>query len=87
MEELKAQCEMLIDSCISPLALRLTDQELTELREKLETEVCSYLTCDRYWSPTPAVRNQISVGVLLLTTITITLLYLMFIYHLVWVWH
>ena len=86
MEQLRARCEVLLDSCISPLALQLTDKELAELREKLEAEVCSYLSCDRYWSVDRSKRS-LNIGAVLLVTITTAVLYLLFVYHLVWVWY
>ena len=86
MDELKEKCEMLVDTCISPLALKLTDKEHQELRAKLEAELCSYLTCDKYWNVDRS-RHSVNIGVVLLITLTITILYLMFVYHLVWVWY
>ena len=85
MERLRGRCELLMDACISPLALSLTDKELAELRDKMEAEVCAYLSCDLYWS----LDNKpgLNIGLLLLTTLTAATLYLLFVYHLVWVWY
>ena len=76
----------MVDTCISPLALGLTDKELAELRDKMEAEVCAFLSCDLYWSLDRGGRG-LNIGLLLLTTITAAVLYLMFVYHLVWVWY
>ena len=86
MERLRGRCELLVDTCISPLALSLTDKELAELRDKMEAEVCAFLSCDLYWSLDRGGRG-LNIGLLLLTTITAAVLYLMFVYHLVWVWY
>ena len=86
MESLRAQCEVLLDTCISPLALGLTDKELAELRERMEAEVCAYLSCDLYWSLDRGGRG-LNIGLILLTTLTMAVLYLLFVYHLVWVWY
>ena len=85
MERLRGRCELLMDACISPLALSLTDKELAELRDKMEAEVCAYLSCDLYWSLD--LKPGLNIGLLLLTTLTAAVLYLMFVYHLVWVWY
>ena len=86
MEKLKLRCEILVDTCLSPLALRLTDKELLQLREKMEAETCSYLTCDKYWS-VEASRDRINLAAVILIVTTTATLYLIFIYHLVWSWY
>ena len=86
MEKLKTRCEVLVDSCLSPLALQLTDKELLQLREKIEAEICSYLTCDKYWSVEDR-RDRINLAAIILTLTTTAALYLIFVYHLVWSWY
>ena len=86
MEKLKLKCQMLVDSCISPLALNLTDKELEELRLKIEKELCDYLTCDKYWSVDKS-KHSLNIGAVILITLTLAILYLVFVYQLVWVWY
>ena len=86
MAELKERCEILVDSCLSPLALQLTDKELLELREKIEAELCSFLTCERYWSMESG-RNNLNIAAVLLVVATTASLYLVFVYQLVWYWY
>ena len=86
MAELKLRCEVLVDSCLSPLALHLTDKELLELREKIEAELCSFLTCDKYWS-VESGRHSGNIAAVLLVVATTASLYLVFVYQLVWHWY
>ena len=86
MEKLKERCEILVDTCLSPLALQLTDKELLELRQKIEGEICSYLTCDKYWSVEDR-RDRHNLAAIILIVTTIAILYLIFVYHLVWSWY
>lgn len=86
MERLRGRCELLMDTCIQPLALSLTDMELAQLRDKMEAEVCAFLSCDLYWSLDRGGRS-LNIGLLLLLTTVLAVLYLLFVYHLVWVWY
>jgi len=83
MGDLQVKCEMLVNTCVSPLALQLTDKELEDLTEKLSAEVCWYLTCERYWS-VHGGRRQPNILTILLIILTTSVVFLTTAYFIVW---
>ena len=47
MDALRLKCQKLLDTCSGGLALHLTDKEFQEMRGRLNSRVCWYLTCER----------------------------------------
>lgn len=84
MAELEAKCRMLVNTCVAPLALQLSDKELEELREKLGSDICWYLTCDRYWSAQGGRRHP-NILAILLVILTAGIVFLTVAYYVVWV--
>ena len=75
---------MMVNTCVSPLALQLTDRELDQLKEKLSAQVCWYLHCDRYWSVHGA-RRLPNIFAILLVILTAAVVFLTLAYYVVWV--
>eukprot|EP00090_Calanus_glacialis_P014943 TRINITY_DN23819_c1_g1_i1.p1 TRINITY_DN23819_c1_g1~~TRINITY_DN23819_c1_g1_i1.p1 ORF type:complete len:307 (+),score=93.33 TRINITY_DN23819_c1_g1_i1:24-923(+) len=84
MADLQIKCQMLVNTCVAPLALHLSDKELEDLKEKLEAQVCWYLTCDRYWSVQGGKRHP-NILAILLVILTTAVIFLTFAYYVVWV--
>lgn len=84
MQLLKERCEELVDGCVTPLALVLSDQELADLRTQLGEKVCWFLTCERYWSQPEGRRspNMLALALVLLTTAAV---FASLTYYTVWV--
>ena len=84
MRQLRHKCEQLIDVCVNHLSLQLGDMEFAELRERLSSRVCWYLTCERYWDNQQKQR-QAQPGGLLVVLILAAIIYFTFSYYMVWV--
>jgi len=84
MQQLQDRCEELVDGCVSPLALLLSDQELFNLRTQLGEKVCWYLTCERYWSQ-PEGRRMPNMLALVLVLLTAAAVFASLTYYTVWV--
>jgi len=84
MQILQDRCEELVDGCVSPLALVLSDQELVTLRTQLGEKVCWYLTCERYWSQ-PEGRRMPNMLALALVLLSAAAVFASVTYYIVWV--
>ena len=84
MEDLQTRCQMLVNTCVAPLALQLSDKELQDLKEKMSSKVCWYLTCDRYWSVQGGKRHP-NILAILLIIFSAAVIFLTFAYYVVWV--
>ncbi|GFS21264.1 zinc finger, C2H2-type domain-containing protein [Elysia marginata] len=69
MQELASQCQTLINGCIPT---GLSKNETETLKGQMESSVCNFLTCSRYWDrPTQEDLNPHLALYAVLTTMTI----------------
>lgn len=68
MEELLSQCKVLVDECIPA---GLTQNETDTLRNHVMENVCSYLTCSKFWN-TPYQEEETGQLVLYIILSTMT---------------
>jgi len=76
----------LIDTCVNSLSLLLSDAEFSELRERLSSRVCWFLTCERYWDNQQRKRHT-QPGGLLVAFMVAAFIFFSFIYYIVWVYY
>ena len=84
MRQLRYKCERMIDLCVNHLSLQLGDAEFSELRERLSSRVCWFLTCERYWDNQQKQRHT-QPGGLFIVLVLAALIYFTFSYYMVWV--
>ncbi|RUS72119.1 hypothetical protein EGW08_020118 [Elysia chlorotica] len=69
MQELLTQCQTLVEACIPS---ELTKNETDTLKGHMESSVCSFLTCKKYWDrPFEEDYNSHTALYVVLTTMTI----------------
>ncbi|KAK3792166.1 hypothetical protein RRG08_055428 [Elysia crispata] len=69
MQELLSQCQTLVEECIPP---GLSKNETEALKGHMESSVCSFLTCSKYWDrPFEEDSNPHMALYVVLTTMTI----------------
>ncbi|XP_023341092.1 uncharacterized protein LOC111711073 [Eurytemora carolleeae] len=83
MREMKEKCVKLIDTCVNHMSLFLSDAKFEELRERMSSRVCWYLTCERYWDNQQRRRHSQPTG-LFIVFIAVAVIYFTFSYYIVW---
>ncbi|CAD6998339.1 unnamed protein product [Ceratitis capitata] len=84
LSKLRAQCEVLLRSCISGLLLTMTDQSFKEMEEAMNKAVCWYLSCDRYWEDGPLEKSTFPWGLALILILVLST-GVCFCYYIIWI--